>query len=59
MGMPQGDTPFKAGLGTSIVEALARQLGATVSVARDDPGTTVSITHHELSAGEPLAIDAR
>ena len=44
IGMPAaGDT--KPGLGTGIVEALAKQLGATVEVADTAPGTMVSIVH--------------
>lgn len=44
IGMPK--TPHaKPGLGTGIVEALAKQLGATVEVAASKPGTTVSIVH--------------
>jgi two-component system, sensor histidine kinase PdtaS len=35
--------PTKLGLGTSIVEALARQLHATVRIMRGDPGTTIMI----------------
>ena len=35
----------KAGLGTSIVQALTKQLGATISVAGANPGTNVSIVH--------------
>jgi two-component sensor histidine kinase len=35
----------KAGLGTSIVEALARQLGAEIIVTNAHPGTEVSIAH--------------
>jgi two-component sensor histidine kinase len=34
----------KSGLGTSIVEALARQLGGRVVIAAATPGTTVSVT---------------
>ena len=45
VGMPKGKEPAKVGLGTSIVEALAKQLGATVSVVDTHPGTTVSIAH--------------
>jgi two-component sensor histidine kinase len=33
-------------LGTSIVEALAKQLDARVEVLMDPHGTTVSITHN-------------
>ena len=40
IGMPADPEP---GLGTSIVDALALQLGATVSTAPADPGTLVSI----------------
>jgi two-component sensor histidine kinase len=54
LGMPQGDTPFKAGLGTSIVEALARQLDANVSTRSGDKGTTVSVVHPEASARESV-----
>jgi two-component system, sensor histidine kinase PdtaS len=38
------DTPLRTGLGTSIVEALARQLGGRVATAAASPGTTVSVT---------------
>lgn len=43
VGMPARDpTP---GLGTGIVDALAKQLGATVDIVRTNPGTTVRIAH--------------
>jgi len=45
VGMPRDHADAKPGLGTGIVEALARQLGATVEVAAADPGTRVSIIH--------------
>ena len=45
VGMPGASTPAKPGLGTSIVEALARQLHAGVEHADGMPGTTVSIVH--------------
>lgn len=35
----------KAGLGTSIVQALATQLGGQVNVTNADPGTKVSVVH--------------
>ena len=41
VGMAKGPVPAKSGLGTSIVEALAKQLDATVTVSARDPGTTV------------------
>jgi two-component sensor histidine kinase len=45
IGMPSGLDTAKAGLGTSIVQALAKQLGATVKVAAGNPGTKVSIMY--------------
>ncbi len=46
VGMPHGDAaPAKAGLGTSIVQALAAQIGASVEVSENNPGTKVSIVH--------------
>ena len=47
--MPTGRLPAKAGLGTSIVQALAKQLGADVSVSDAGPGTKVSIVHSASS----------
>jgi two-component sensor histidine kinase len=44
VGMPEG-AKAKAGLGTSIVEALAKQQHARVQVARAKPGTIISIIH--------------
>ena len=49
VGMPKQPTSAKAGLGTSIVQALTRQLGATVSVAGANPGTKVSIVHAHVA----------
>jgi hypothetical protein len=40
----------KPGLGTSIVEALANQLGATVGIEGGYPGTTVSVTYIKSAA---------
>ncbi len=45
VGMPDDPQSAKSGLGTSIVEALARQLSADVKVADAGPGTKVSIIH--------------
>ena len=45
VGMPTGKNELKPGLGTGIVEALSRQLGATVQVSVHAPGTKVSIVH--------------
>jgi len=41
-GRPESTHP---GLGTTIIEALSRQLDARVNVVKDPQGTTVSITH--------------
>jgi len=45
VGMPTDPQSAKSGLGTGIVEALARQLSAEVQVAGVNPGTKVSIVH--------------
>ena len=45
-----GEAPH-AGLGTSIVEALAQQLNATVEKTSGAEGTTVTITAPAVSAG--------
>jgi two-component sensor histidine kinase len=50
VGMPDGASLAKPGLGTSIVEALARQLEAQVHLADAKPGTTVSIKHNQIAA---------
>jgi two-component sensor histidine kinase len=57
VGMPSGSTPAKAGLGTSIVQALAKQLGAVVEVAHTAPGTRISVVHAALElAGHAAAL---
>lgn len=45
VGMPKTQPKAVAGLGTSIVQALARQLRATVEVSETGPGTRVCIIH--------------
>ena len=47
--------PVVAGLGTSIVKALARQLGATVSVADGAPGVVATITCPSAGAAQGQA----
>ena len=42
---PSGEVAVKPGLGTGIVEALARQLDAAVSITGANPGTRVAVTH--------------
>ena len=45
VGMPADPAKAKPGLGTSIVQALAKQLRCTVEVVDNRPGTKVSIIH--------------
>jgi two-component sensor histidine kinase len=46
VGKPASDfAPATAGLGTSIVKALAQQLDARVELSSGPQGTTVSVTH--------------
>jgi two-component sensor histidine kinase len=49
VGMPTGDAAG-SGLGTSIVQALAKQLKANVRVTEGHPGTTVAIVHTQIAA---------
>jgi two-component sensor histidine kinase len=59
VGMPAPTDGVKAGLGTSIVEALARQLDARIIVADARPGTRVALDHRVIAAveGEPPVAD--
>lgn len=45
IGMQTGADAPKAGLGTSIVEALTRNLDGEVRISDAEPGTAVTITH--------------
>ncbi|MBA2589936.1 MAG: PAS domain-containing protein [Alphaproteobacteria bacterium] len=45
VGMSAQPGSAKAGLGTSIVQALTKQLGASINVADANPGAKVSIVH--------------
>jgi two-component sensor histidine kinase len=54
IGMPRGQRAPKPGLGTSIIEALANQLGADVNLSAGRPGTVVAIVH---PAGAALDAD--
>lgn len=47
IGMPTEPNSGKPGLGTNIVEALAKRLEAEVEVSDAHPGTLVSIVHAE------------
>ena len=48
VGMPKDPENSKPGLGTSIVEALARQLEAAITVTNARPGTHVSVEHLDI-----------
>lgn len=64
VGMPPPEAVKKVGLGTSIVEALAQQLEATVVTSDAEPGTRVELTHTSKSADSkvrdkaPVAVPA-
>lgn len=49
IGMPTGAEAPKAGLGTGIVEALARNLPSEVKVADAEPGTSITIQHRAVA----------
>ena len=53
IGMPDDPDSAKPGLGTSIVQALAAQLGARLAVASANPGTSISIAHNFV----PVLVD--
>ena len=58
VGMPAANDGVRAGLGTSIVEALARQLKARIEVSEARPGTRVALDHRHVAAvdrGPPVA----
>ena len=44
------DAPVRTGLGTSIVEALTRQLGGRITTLAASPGTAVSVTVPRFAA---------
>lgn len=52
-GMGGRAAPVVAGLGTSIVNALAKQLGATVAVGDAMPGVSISVSH-QADGAQPL-----
>jgi two-component sensor histidine kinase len=45
IGMPINPAHAKAGLGTSIVQSLAKHLSAKINVADANPGTKISVVH--------------
>lgn len=61
VGMPPTVAPATAGLGTSIVQALARQLKAEVEVTDEHPGTRVALVYtpqHARSIADLPAVGA-
>lgn len=50
VGMPIDAASAKPGLGTSIIQALTRQLQAVVRIADANPGTAVYIAHSKIAA---------
>ncbi len=52
VGMPVGKDRGKPGLGTGIVEALSKQLEASVTVLEANPGTRVEIRHGQSGASD-------
>ncbi|KQZ71519.1 histidine kinase [Sphingopyxis sp. Root214] len=57
VGMAEDAERSRAGLGTRIVQALAKQLGAEVAVENVAPGTRVSLTHTAQIARRVAAND--
>jgi PAS domain S-box-containing protein len=56
IGRPEGHSDkINPGLGTTIIEALAKQLDARLDVLMDPRGTTVSITHAPFASRLPAA----
>ena len=49
VGMAVDHATAKAGLGTSIIYALTRQLQAIVRIADANPGTAVTIAHTQIA----------
>lgn len=52
IGMPAAPASAVAGLGSGIVRALTRQLGAEITIADAKPGTRVSISHDAVDSAE-------
>jgi two-component sensor histidine kinase len=55
IGMPKDAALARPGLGTSIVEALSRQLKGVLKVTDANPGTIVSLTHAQIAIVETAA----
>jgi two-component sensor histidine kinase len=48
VGMPAAAAGARAGLGTNIIEALAKQLDARIDVGNAHPGTRVALDHRAI-----------
>lgn len=59
IGMPTGSDAPKAGLGTSIVEALVKNLNGEISLSDANPGTVVTIRHQESTGARAELFSAR
>jgi two-component sensor histidine kinase len=59
IGMPADAANAKPGLGTSIVQALTRQLQAVIEVADANPGTAVSVAHTQIAAVRIASAETR
>lgn len=57
VGIPETGADSQAGLGTRIVQALAKQLGAEITVKDTAPGTRVSLVHTKAIARDVAAND--
>jgi len=58
VGMPTGEHKAQPGLGTGIVEALAKQLRGRIRVADASPGTAFTLVHDELACDESRTLHA-
>ncbi len=52
VGISTGDIKAKPGLGTGIVEALAKQLGGHIHVADASPGTVFTLVHDDVASDD-------
>jgi two-component sensor histidine kinase len=59
VGLPADPASLKPGLGTNIVQALAKQLDAHIQTAGNAPGTKVSIVHAHLAVVDDQPQDVR
>ena len=50
VGMPAAGAVVRTGLGTNIVQALAKQLSASVQIVSQHPGTKVVIQHTQIAS---------